>query len=633
MGEIMREACVSVVIVSYHTGPVLWHTMESVILQEALQELIIVDNGNPEGPKERLEEMARYNPKIHLIRGQQNVGFAAGCNLGVNAAQGKYVLLLNPDCILSENALSSMCDILEKYPEVAVVGPRIINPDGTEQRGSRRMLLTPFTALVELLKLHKLFPRSRYFSSFHQHNIPLSSESPVVVPAISGACMFMKRRTYERFGGFDERYFLHVEDLDFCYTLHQHYEKILFVPQILVMHHLSTSNVPNAVVEKHKAKSFIRYFYKHFKGRTNFLLLWALTLGVYMRYYLKILLDSKPAESSPEEVYQRIAITKLFATSHKLYTELEFTAFQEKAALAGPVLVAGASGLLGISIIRRMLPFGIPVVGFYHSHVLNHFAPSLYWLYADFQKGILPDRDLLCAIIGGVPQTLVYTGPLWLLPQVLPLFHACGIKRLVAFSSTSVLTKSNSKNSHEREMVRKLAQAEEEVIDLCNKMSINWTIFRTTLIYGYGLDKNITNIARFIKKYGMFFLGGEGKGLRQPVHADDLALAVLNAIPNQISYGKIFHLSGGEKLDYHTMVERIFIKLGKKPRIVKLRILGLLLDIYSTLFHKKHLNGEMVRRMEQDLVFNHEDAKQAFGYTPRSFLYSEKHHDILEDVS
>ncbi len=108
-------------------------------------------------------------------------------------------------------------------------------------------------------------------------------------------------------------------------------------------------------------------------------------------------------------------------------------------------------------------------------------------------------------------------------------------------------------------------------------------------------------------------------GKRQPVHVDDLAIAVLQAIPNENSYNKSYNLSGGEIIEYYEMLERLFAASGKKPRIINSTLLPYILSIAGKIFRKKHLNAEVAIRMNEDLVFFHEDAKTDFGYNPRKF--------------
>jgi nucleoside-diphosphate-sugar epimerase len=135
------------------------------------------------------------------------------------------------------------------------------------------------------------------------------------------------------------------------------------------------------------------------------------------------------------------------------------------------------------------------------------------------------------------------------------------------------------------------------------------------------LDKNVTVIANFIRRFGFFPMVGSGAGLRQPVHADDLASACIASIDCPNSFNRAYNLSGGETLTYHQMVEKIFISLGKSTAIVSipLPIFKTLMKAASLLPRYRYFSTEMASRMNQDLCFDHIEATRDFGYAPRGF--------------
>ena len=219
------------------------------------------------------------------------------------------------------------------------------------------------------------------------------------------------------------------------------------------------------------------------------------------------------------------------------------------------------------------------------------------------------------------PRTLIYTPSIWTLPPHLKKLHKEGIKRLVCFSSTSIMSKASSENAYEREMVEKFSEAEREVGDICKELGIEWTIIRPTMIYGIGLDKNVSSILRFLKRfYGLFPLVPPAKGLRQPVHVDDLARAVHLLLDMPKTYGKCYNLGGAEKLTYRQLVERIAQIASIKPIFLPLARLPQAMDAISRFFRRPDLNGEIAKRMNRDLVFDSTEAMQDFGYTPRPFM-------------
>ena len=593
---------VSIVIVSYHTGPVLWRSIESVLAQPELDRLILVDNGNPDDVRHRLSALAAKETRLTIITPPTNKGFAGGCNLGMKEVTTPYVLLLNPDCILPHGALTIAENALQSYPEAMMAGGCIVNPDNTEQHGSRRELLTPWIALVESFHLYRLLPLRRI--NINDHPAP---DTPSFVPAISGAFMFMKTDHYLELGGIDEGYFFHVEDLDFCFQVHKHGGKILYIPTIKIVHYRSSSEVSPYFVEWSKTKGFIRYFTKNFSKHYVPGFISCMIAALYLRFALRSLIILVKKNHSPHsDLSKRAAMLATYP--HFAATLQDIIAIRKHA----PIFLSGASGQVGLSILRHLLPSGAPITGLTHTRTIDFTHPNLTWMQGDLNSGHLN-------LDGITAKTLIYTNSIWQLPPLLDSFAHIGVKRLVCFSSTSVFTKANSPSAYEKAVVAKLMWAENEIASRCRKLGIEWTIFRPTLIYGVGLDKNISSIAHFIKRFG-FFPIYSGKGLRQPVHVDDLAQAVISIIDKSATYGKSFNLCGGERLSYREMVGRIFDQLGMKRRIIAIRPLPLLLDIYSKLMNKPGTNGEIARRMRHDMVFDDSEAKRIFGYHPRAFL-------------
>jgi len=210
------------------------------------------------------------------------------------------------------------------------------------------------------------------------------------------------------------------------------------------------------------------------------------------------------------------------------------------------------------------------------------------------------------------------TVPLWLLPDALEHWpHVAGV---VAFSSTSAATKAASPDPDEQALAQRLQDAEQRVVDFCGRHDIPCTLLRPTLIYGSERDRNISAIAGFIRRFGFFPLASPGTGLRQPVHADDLAGAALACVDNPRAQGRTFALPGGETLTYRDMVRRIFTALGKKPHTptLPLSLLKLGLRVTSGIL-PGHYSPALFKRMNQDLTFDLGPAGKALDYHPRGF--------------
>jgi len=216
-------------------------------------------------------------------------------------------------------------------------------------------------------------------------------------------------------------------------------------------------------------------------------------------------------------------------------------------------------------------------------------------------------------------NTVLSLSPIWHLPQALPALKAKGMQRLVAFSSTSVFTKAASPDPYEREVVKRLAEGEAAVRAFCEANGVAWTILRPTLIYAEGQDRNVTRLAQLIRRFGVLPLYGRGGGLRQPVHADDLAAAALDAAASPEAYNRAFDLAGGEILTYRQMAERVFEGMGRRPRIVPAPEWLWRLGFAMLRPLLPGATAQMGARMSDDLTFNNGPAKRSFGWNPRGF--------------
>jgi GT2 family glycosyltransferase len=185
--------------------------------------------------------------------------------MGAASSSAEYIALVNPDLIVGHDTFERLLVTLRDRPEVAICGAHLLNPDGTEQRGGRREVLTPWRALTEALRLDRLFPRHPHFRrlNLHETTAPLVATE---VPTVSGAFLVLSRAWWQKLGGMDERIFLHLEDTDLCLRALNLGGIVLFRGDIPVHHHLSTSDAPRIFIEWHKTRSAVYYFHKHFSA-------------------------------------------------------------------------------------------------------------------------------------------------------------------------------------------------------------------------------------------------------------------------------------------------------------------------------------------------------------------------------
>ncbi|RPH52590.1 MAG: NAD(P)-dependent oxidoreductase [Desulfobacteraceae bacterium] len=224
----------------------------------------------------------------------------------------------------------------------------------------------------------------------------------------------------------------------------------------------------------------------------------------------------------------------------------------------------------------------------------------------------------------------VCLAPIWGLPEYLPMLSIYGVKHVVAISSTSRFTKCFSSDTTEQALAKRLADGEEHLIAWAKTKEVTWTILRPTMIYGLGSDKNISVIARFIRHFAFFPFPGTAMGLRQPVHVNDVALSCLAALNICETTNRSYNLSGGETLPYREMIGRIFSAIGKSPRFVTFPLwtFRMAVKCLRIIPRFRHLSAAMAERMNQDLIFDHEDAARDLGFSPRPFLLT--HEDLPE---
>ncbi len=278
------------------------------------------------------------------------------------------------------------------------------------------------------------------------------------------------------------------------------------------------------------------------------------------------------------------------------------------------IIVTGATSIVGRFLLARLLDAG------YEVHAISRDdekrsdpAGKLTWHQADIgQPGQLPPIHA---------QALIHLAPLWLLPPLLPVLGSHRVMRVIGFGSTSIYSKAHSADESERLLATQFVQAEEAISRLCEVKHMDWTIFRPTLVYDCLRDRNITRIATFVRRYGFFPLLGKAAGLRQPVHADDLAHASMQALWQPATFNRAYNLSGGETLAYREMVKRIFDALGNKARflVIPSWLFRTTIACAKLLPMMRGVNPEMAMRMNVDLCFDHAEAAHDFGFSPRPF--------------
>ncbi len=258
---------IAAIIVTYRTGPALFACLNAAFAAPDIDEVVLVDNGNPREVRAKVITAGGARRDFQVIWGHGNVGFAAGCNRGAARASAEHLLFLNPDAVVAPGAAARLRDTGESCPRPWIVGGLVQGFDGREQRGGRRGDFTPWKAFVEMTGLTKLAGVSPAFGTIHFENQPLP-ETPVATPTISGAFMMMRADDFASIDGFDEGYFVHVEDVDICRRAREAGGAVMFEPRASVRHVGATSDAPSMRIAYHKGRGMARYF-KKFAGNAS----------------------------------------------------------------------------------------------------------------------------------------------------------------------------------------------------------------------------------------------------------------------------------------------------------------------------------------------------------------------------
>ena len=253
----------SIIIVSYNGRDYLRRCLRSILehTRELEYEVLVVDNASRDGSADMV---AAEFSSVHLLRHSRNAGLSKALNEGIRLSSGAIVVLLNPDVELQDNAFLAMTRYLREHPDVGIMGPRILDEDGSLQLSCRRFPTFSVVFFNRYSLLTRLLPRNRLSSRYLMTDFDHGRVTEV--DWLSLACWMAPRRLFDEVGPLDEGYFLYTEDVDFCQRVHRAGRKVVYFPEVSLLHHIggSTSSLPNrSVVERHR--SMWRYYRKYMR--------------------------------------------------------------------------------------------------------------------------------------------------------------------------------------------------------------------------------------------------------------------------------------------------------------------------------------------------------------------------------
>ena len=278
----------SIIIVNYHHSHILGDCLESVYrtIEKIQFEIILVDNSSTDGG---LESILKNYPVIRFIKNSENAGFARGNNQGAKIASGDFLLFINPDTIVIEDAIESKLDYIRSDSSIGILGPKVLNSDQTVQYSCRKFP-TIWSGLFNRYSLAtRLFPNNRYSRDYlmldYDHNSIRS------VDWVSGCCMMMSESTLKKASGFDENYFLFIEDVDLCQVIKKKGLRVVYFPNAKIFHKISSSNARSTsrvIIKRHQGMIYYNQKY----SETNFIIQHMINSIIIARCLFQILLNT-----------------------------------------------------------------------------------------------------------------------------------------------------------------------------------------------------------------------------------------------------------------------------------------------------------------------------------------------------
>ena len=226
-----------------------------------LIEIVIVDNNSYDGSVDFLSD--NY-PEVKLIRNKRNEGYTKAMNQAMKLSTGDYRVILNPDTLLMRDSIDILIGQIKSDSNIGIVGPKVINADGSFQKSCRRGIARPAAVFSYFLGLSERYPSNKHFTGYHLNY--LNENELNEVEGVSGSCMVIQNKLIDDIGYFDERYFAYQEDSDYCLMAKNSGWKVYYNPNAVVKHYGGKGgahSLPSkAIFEWHR--SYVRYYFKHF---------------------------------------------------------------------------------------------------------------------------------------------------------------------------------------------------------------------------------------------------------------------------------------------------------------------------------------------------------------------------------
>lgn len=628
----------SIITINYNSGQLLNASVTAALASTIAVEIWVIDNASQDTSLATLRVMYGHDPRLHIIALADNIGFAAANNLALRQARGEWLLLLNPDCIVQPNTIELMIKALLDYPDVGMTGCLICNPDGSEQAGCRRMLPTTWNGLAKALYLHRWLPPFKSLEQLDLLGNPLPQQ-PVLIEAISGAFMLLRRTALQQVGLLDEGYFLHCEDLDWCQAFREAGWKILFVPDIKVIHYKGACSTSRPLfVLWHKHLGMLRFYRKFLSHNYSTLFNLLVRVGIGLRFLfmvpITIITSYWQAKSITKILYSPLVVNIFPALP--LFTELHNRR----------VLVTGGTGFIGRHLVNELLRQGAVVRILSRSYTPIFTHEQIEWVCGDLTNpqtivGICTEIDFVFHLASSahlIEKSIEKTDPhLQVTAQgtnnLLQEAAYANVKRILFISSVKAMGEGNESCLDETSPTIPISAygqaklyAERLVLDTGKCNNIHVTVLRLPMVYGVGNKGNLPRMIQAIRA-GIFPPLPQIRNRRSMVHVSDTVQAMILAVTGNQPSGKTYIVTDGNIYSTADIERMIRIQLGKKLPYWMAPLW--LLSLTATLGDYIHacginfpLDSETLYKLLGSACYSNTRIKQELGFKPKFTIQS-----------
>jgi N-acetylglucosaminyl-diphospho-decaprenol L-rhamnosyltransferase len=298
----------AIVIVNYNVRDLLRRCLQTVFASEGVNfRVCVVDNNSPD---DSVEMVRAEFPQVQLIANEENVGYPAANNQGLRAlgvddrrqttddqqpSYPRYALLLNPDTELPPDGLAQVVGYMDAHPDIGVIGPKLLLPDGQLDMACRRAFPTPAVSFYRMVGLSRLFPRSPRFGRYNMTFLDVDEIAEV--DSVVGAFMLVRGTAVQQVGLMDEQFWMYGEDLDWAKRIKDAGWRVVYYPKVTVLHvkRASSRQNPRAQVEFYRA--MLIFYYKHYRRETGWLLHLFIILGIALKGGPAVWPDARAGEA------------------------------------------------------------------------------------------------------------------------------------------------------------------------------------------------------------------------------------------------------------------------------------------------------------------------------------------------